>query len=51
MMVPLGLFIRLSLPDSGLNLNLGHGVMIKANGARQLLRFAVCFESGLQLPF
>lgn len=47
MMVLMGLLIPLSLSDSGLNLNVGHSLMIKATGARQLLRFAVCFKSGL----
>lgn len=47
MMVLVGLLLPLSLSDSGLNLNLGHSLMIKATGARQLLRFAVCVKSGL----
>ena len=47
MMVLMGLLIPLCLSDSGLNLNLGHSLMIKATGARQLLRFVVCFKSGL----
>lgn len=44
----LGVFlIPLSLSDSGLNLNRGHHLMIKATGARPLPIFAVCFKLGL----